>query len=57
MLRLTKNGKRKHVSLHISVKPTYWDFNKNQPKRNCPAKDAILAIIEKRTSEYRTQEL
>ena len=55
MLRLTKNGKRKYVSLHISVKATYWDFNKNQPKRNCPDKDAILSIIEKRTAEYRTQ--
>ena len=55
MLRLTKNGKRKYISLHISVKPTYWDFNKNQPKRNCPDKDTILAIIEKRTAEYRAK--
>ena len=55
MLRLTKNGKRKYVSLHISVKATYWDFSKNVPKRNCPDKDIILAIIEKRTAEYRTQ--
>lgn len=55
MLRLTKNGKRKYVSLHISVKATHWDFSKNIPKRNCPDKDMILSIIEKRTAEYRTQ--
>ena len=55
MLRLTKNGKRKYISLHISVKPTYWNFNKNQPKPNCPNRDTILSIIEKRTAAYRVQ--
>ena len=28
----------------------HWDFKKNTPKRNCPDKDTILAIIEKRTA-------
>ena len=46
MLRLTKNGKRKYVSLYISVKATYWDFSKNVPKRNCPDKDVILYDAE-----------
>lgn len=55
MLRLTKSGKRKYVSLGVSVKEENWDFNKNVPKRNCPDKDAILSIIEKRTAEYRAQ--
>ncbi len=55
MLRLTKEGKRKYVSLHISVKPVFWDFNKNAPKRNCPDKDVIVSIIEKRTAAYREQ--
>ena len=53
MLRLTKSGKRKYVSLHLSVKPTNWDFNKNTPKRNCPNKEAINAIIEKKSIAYR----
>jgi hypothetical protein len=26
MLRVTKDGKRKHVSLGISVKPDHWIF-------------------------------
>ena len=55
MLRLTKSGKRKYVSLGVSVKEEHWDFKKNQPKRNCPDKDTILAIIEKRTAEYRAK--
>ncbi len=55
MLRLTKSGKRKYVSLGVSVKEENWDFNKNIPKRNCPDRDLILSIIEKRTAEYRAQ--
>ena len=55
MLRLTKSGKRKYVSLGVSVKEENWDFNKNVPKRNCPDRDLILSIIEKRTAEYRAQ--
>ena len=55
MLRLTKSGKRKYVSLGVSVKEENWDFNKNIPKRNCPDRDMILSIIEKRTAEYRAQ--
>ena len=55
MLRLTKSGKRKYVSLGVSVKEENWDFNKNIPKRNCPDRDLILSFIEKRTAEYRAQ--
>ena len=55
MLRLTKSGKRKYVSLGVSVKEENWDFNKNIPKRNCPDRDLILSIIEKRTAEYRAR--
>lgn len=47
MLRLTKSGKRKYVSLGVSVKEENWDFNKNIPRCNCP----ILSIIEKRTAD------
>ena len=55
MLRLTKSGKRKYVSLGVSVKDENWDFKKNTPKRNCPDRDLILSIIEKRIAEYRAQ--
>ena len=55
MLRLTKSGKRKYVSLEVSVKEEDWDFSKNTPKRKCPDRDLILSIIEKRTAAYRAQ--
>ena len=32
LLRLTRNRKRKYVSLGLSIDPEFWDFNKNAPK-------------------------
>ena len=57
MLRVTKDRKRKYVSLGMSINPTFWDFEKEMPKFNCPNKDLILNIIEKKTVEYRKQVL
>lgn len=42
MICVSKEGKRKYVSLGISVNPKFWDFAKNEPKRNCPNKELIL---------------
>ncbi len=45
MLRIIKNRKSKYQSLGLSIPPQFWDFEKNQPKRNCPNRDAILRLI------------
>ena len=55
MLRITKDRKSKYQSLGISIPPQFWDFEKNQPKRNCPNKDAILRLITEKTKEYQEQ--
>ncbi len=55
MLRLTKDGKRKYISLHLSANQSQWDFKKNTPKRNCPDRDAILNVIERKSRQYREQ--
>jgi len=55
MLRVTKDRKRRYLSLGISINPEYWDFTKNKPKRNCPNKEQILTLISERTKEYREQ--
>ena len=52
---MTKDRKRKYVSLGVSVQSKYWDFDKDTPKPNCPNKDLILNIIDKKTMEYRKQ--
>ena len=55
VIRICKDGKKKYQSLGISIKAEYWDFNKNQPKRNCPNKEAIQQIIIQKTKEYQEQ--
>ncbi len=45
MLRIIKNRKSKYQSLGLSISPQFWDFEKNQPKHNCPNRDAILRLI------------
>lgn len=39
MVRISKDGKKKYVSVGISIKPEFWNFNKNEPKLNCPNRD------------------
>ncbi len=55
MLRLTKNRKRKYISLHISLAPQYWDAEKRKPRRNCPDKEQIEALIQQKTQELQSQ--
>ena len=55
MLRLTKDRKRKYISLHLSLNSKFWDFDKNKPKRNCPDRDKILRLVEQKTKELHEQ--
>ena len=57
MMRVTKDGKRKYVSLGVSVYPNFWDFEKNKPKRNCPNRELINQLILNHTKAYREQAL
>ena len=54
-LRITKDRKKKYISLGITVKVEHWDFEKNVPKRNCPNKEEIQRIILERTRDYQEQ--
>lgn len=55
MLRITKDRKRRYLSLGISINPRYWDFTKNKPKRNCPNKEQIVKLITEKTQAYRSK--
>lgn len=55
MLRLTKNRKLKYVSLHLSLAPQYWDASKGRPRRHCPDREKIIALIEQKIREYEQQ--
>ena len=52
MLRVSKNGKRKHLSLGISCDVKYWDIKKQCPKRNHPNRLLIEEIIHQKKSDY-----
>ena len=50
MLRITKDRKRTMKSLGVSVHPSNWDFDRNEPK---PL--SLIQIILKVKSEYQTR--
>jgi len=52
MLRVAKDGKRSMKSLGVSVNPSYWDFSKNYPKKNCPNRVMLMQLISKTLAEY-----
>ena len=43
-------GKRKYVSLDISVKEKDLDFKKIQSKKSCPDREAIVKLISDKLS-------
>jgi integrase len=55
MIRVCKDGKKKYLSLGVSVLPQFWDFEKNKPKRSCPNKAHIEKIIADKGKEYSDQ--
>ncbi|MDL2223794.1 hypothetical protein LJB92_00600 [Bacteroidales bacterium OttesenSCG-928-M06] len=57
VLRLTKDRKRRYISLGIAINPQNWDFEKNKPKRLCPNKELIENTITEKISKYQKQVL
>lgn len=57
MVKITKNGKRSLKSLGISLNPDYWDFERDQPKRNCPNRTYIMSIIMNALQKYQSIQL
>lgn len=57
MVRIAKDGKRTMKSLGISVNPVHWDFDKNQPKSNCPNRNLIKQVVLKTEMEYQSKVL
>ena len=52
MVRICKDGKKKYVSVGISVKAKHWNFDKNEPKPNCPNREHICLLIASKKAEY-----
>lgn len=54
-IRVTKDRKVRYVSLGVSTKPEHWDFNKNQPKADCPNREKIEKLIANKISEIKAE--
>ena len=52
MVRICKDGKKKYVGVGISVKAKHWNFDKNEPKPNCPNREHICLLIASKKAEY-----
>ena len=55
MLSICKDRKRKYQSLGISIDPKFWNFQKNEPKANCPNREQIQKIILTKKSELQNK--
>lgn len=55
MLRITKDGKRKHLTMGVSLPPEQWDFQKNEPKRSYPFRESVMRLIEATLLKYHRQ--
>ena len=55
MLRISKDNRKKYLSLGVSILPKYWDFEKNRTKPKCPNKELIEKIILDKKVEYQKQ--
>ena len=55
LLCICKDRKCKYQSLGISVNPKFWNFQKSEPKANCPNREQIQKIILKKKSELQNK--
>ena len=52
ILRISQGKLRYFKSLGISVKPSLWNFDKEEPKRNCPNREQLLNIMNLTRQKY-----
>ena len=54
-IRVCKDRKTRYINLGVSTKPEHWDFEKNQPKSNCPNREMLEKLISSKISEVRSK--
>ncbi|WP_147625573.1 Arm DNA-binding domain-containing protein [Gabonibacter massiliensis] len=45
MLRISKDNRKKYLSLGVSILPKYWDIEKNRPTSKCPNKELMRRLF------------
>lgn len=54
-IRVCKDRKVRYINLGVSTKMEDWDFEKNQPKADCPNKEYLEKLISSKISEVRSK--
>ena len=54
-IRICKDRKTRYINLGVSTKAEYWDFEKNQPKSNCPNREMLEKLISNKISEVKSK--
>lgn len=54
-IRICKDRKTRYINLGVSTKPEHWDFEKNQPKSNCPDREILEKLISNKISEVKSK--
>lgn len=54
-IRVCKDRKTRYINLGVSTKIEHWDFEKNQPKADCPNRELLEKLIASKISEVKSK--
>lgn len=54
-IKVSEGKKRATKSLGLSIRAQFWNFEKNEPKKICPNREALIKMIESKKQQYLEQ--
>ncbi len=54
-IRVYKDRKTRYINLGVSTRKEDWDFEKNQPKADCPNRELLEKLISSKISEVKSK--
>ncbi len=54
-IRVCKDRKTRYINLGVSTKMEHWDFEKNEPKADCPNRELLEKLIASKISEVKSK--
>ncbi|WP_330941313.1 site-specific integrase [Bacteroides sp. MSB163] len=54
-VKVSEGKKRATKSLGLSIRAQFWNFEKNEPKKICPNREALIKMIESKKQQYLEQ--
>lgn len=50
-IKVCKDRKTRYISLGVSTKSEFWDFENNRPRESCPSKEALESLISNKIKQ------